>query len=173
MSAKKGQQAVIGFTANYTNRVDKKGRVSVPAQFRALLADSSFPGLFVYESFILPCLEAATHEYMDALTEKLATEYGPYDEDYQAFAVSIIGAAHALNCDGEGRILLPHALLEFARISDAAVFVGCGETLQIWEPEAWAGHRDAQRRIARERVAKLGPIRSRRRPAGEEAGHGA
>lgn len=164
---------MIGFTANYTNRVDKKGRVSVPAQFRALLSDSSFPGLFVYESFILPCLEAATHEYMDALTEKLATEYGPYDEDYQAFAVSIIGAAHALTCDGEGRILLPQPLLDFAQISDAAVFVGCGETLQIWEPEAWKAHREEQRRIARARVAKLGPIRGRRRPAPEETAHDA
>lgn len=146
------------FTANYANRVDRKGRVSVPARFRALLSDSEFAGVAVYESFKLPCLEASSREFIDALSEKLNEEFGAFDDEKEALAAALLGGSFDLPFDGEGRILLPQSLLDFAGISETAVFVGVGEKFLIWEPSAFETWREAQRALARSAASKLGAL---------------
>lgn len=146
------------FIANYTNKVDRKGRVSVPARFRTALAESTWPGIVVYESFKLPCLEASAREYIDALSDRLTSDFGAFDDEKEALAAAILGAAFDLPFDSEGRILLPQSLLEFAGIDDAAVFVGVGEKFLIWSPEAWERYRDEQRARARSAAARLGAL---------------
>lgn len=161
------------FTANYANRVDKKGRVSVPARYRALLTQSEFPGIVVYESFKLPCLEASSREFMDGLSEQLAEEFGAFEDEKEALAATILGAAFDLPFDGEGRVLLPQSLMQFAGIADTAVFVGVGEKFLIWEPAAWEAYREEQRSVARTAAAKLGALRRKPSPAaGQPAGEG-
>lgn len=156
------------FTANYANRVDRKGRVSVPARFRALLADSEFAGVAVYESFKLPCLEASSREFIDSLSEKLNEEFGAFDDEKEALAAALLGGSFDLPFDGEGRILLPQTLLDFAGISETAVFVGVGEKFLIWEPSAFETWREEQRALARGAAARLGAL-GRRGPAGGAA----
>ncbi|GAB4573116.1 MAG: division/cell wall cluster transcriptional repressor MraZ [Rhodothalassiaceae bacterium] len=147
------------FTANYVNKVDKKGRVSVPARFRALLAESSFPGICVYESFRLPCLEGSSREFMDRLSERLDEDFAAFEDAKDALAATILGGAFDLPFDNEGRVLLPQSLLRFANIGDQAVFVGVGEKFYIWEPDAWEAYRAEMREKAREAAAKLGALR--------------
>ncbi len=156
------------FTANYTNKVDKKGRVSVPSRFRTLLSGSEFNGVSVYESFKLPCLEASSREFIDALSEQLNEEFGAFDDEKEALAAALLGGTFDLPFDGEGRILLPQPLLRFAGITDTAVFVGVGEKFLIWEPGAWEAYREEQRTLARAAAMKLGALR--RRPAAMEGG---
>ncbi len=146
------------FIANYTNKVDRKGRVSVPARFRTVLAESVWPGIVVYESFKLPCLEASAREYIDALSDRLTGDFGAFDDEKEALAAAILGAAFDLPFDSEGRILLPQPLLDFAGIDDAAVFVGVGEKFLIWAPQAWERYRDEQRARARTAAARLGAL---------------
>jgi len=150
------------FTANYANRVDKKGRVSVPARYRALLAESAFPGIVVYESFKLPCLEGSSREFMDDLSDQLAEEFGAFEDEKEALAATMLGAAFDLPFDAEGRVLLPQTLMDYAGIADTAVFVGVGEKFLIWEPSAWEAYREEQRSVARSAAAKLGALRKRR-----------
>lgn len=153
------------FTANYANRVDRKGRVSVPARFRALLDGSEFAGVAVYESFKLPCLEASAREYIDALSEKLNEEFGAFDDEKEALAAALLGGTFELPFDGEGRILLPQPLLDFSGIVETAVFVGVGEKFLIWEPSAYETWREEQRARARDAASKLGAL-GRQVPAG-------
>ncbi len=146
------------FIANYTNKVDRKGRVSVPARFRGALQASRFPGIVVYESFKLPCLEGSAREYIDALADRLSSDFGAFDDEKEALAAAILGAAFDLPFDSEGRILLPQPLLDFAGITDQAVFVGVGEKFLIWAPEAWERYRDEQRQKARAAAMRLGAL---------------
>ncbi len=146
------------FIANYTNKVDRKGRVSVPARFRGELQASRFPGIVVYESFKLPCLEGSAREYIDALADRLSSDFGAFDDEKEALAAAILGAAFDLPFDSEGRILLPQPLLDFAGITDQAVFVGVGEKFLIWAPEAWERYRDEQRQKARAAAMRLGAL---------------
>lgn len=152
------------FTANYANKVDKKGRVSVPARFRTLLSESSYNGICVYESFRLPCLEGSSREFMDRLSERLDEDFGAFEDAKDALATTILGAAFDLPFDNEGRVLLPHPLLRYAGITDQVVFVGVGEKFYIWEPAAWEAYREEMRAKARDAAAKLGALR---RPNGE------
>lgn len=158
---KQGWQRGMRFTANYSNKVDAKGRVSVPARYRALLERSEFSGIVVYESFKLPCLEASSREYMDELSQRLAEDFGAFEDEKEALAATILGAAFDLPFDGGGRILLPQSLMQFASITDMAVFVGVGEKILIWEPAAWEAYRDAQREKARAAAMRLGAMRPR------------
>ncbi len=156
------------FTANYSNKVDSKGRVSVPARYRALLEKSEFHGIVVYESFKLPCLEASSREYMDELSQRLTEDFGAFADEKEALAATILGAAFDLPFDGGGRILLPQSLMQFAGITEMAVFVGVGEKILIWEPAQWEAYRTEQRAKAREAAMRLGALRMRAAsPAGE------
>lgn len=157
------------FTANYTNKVDKKGRVSVPARFRSLLAESEFKGVYVYESFKLPCLEAIPAEVMARLSEQIDEEFGAFEDDKDPLTIAILGAAHDLGFDGEGRILLPKRLMDFAGISEEAVFVGVGEKFLVWEPKAWEAYREEQRARARVAAQRLGAVRRPLSPSAEAA----
>ena len=57
------------FLSTFTNKVDKKGRVSVPATFRAALSELSFPGIVAYRSFTALCIEGCGMDFMQRLSE--------------------------------------------------------------------------------------------------------
>lgn len=91
---------------------------------------------------------------IEKLHERIAA-LDPYSEEHDAFATTILGGSRELAFDGEGRVMLPENLLELAGISDQALFVGKGETFEIWEPEAFALHAARARELARDRRAAL------------------
>lgn len=127
------------FFSSYQNRIDKKGRVSVPASFRAVLAKSDVGGVIAYRSLRNMCIEAcgmARFEKMNAQIEAM----DPFSEEREAFADMLFGQSIPLNIDGEGRVTVPPHLLEAAGISEEALFVGKGEVFEIWEPAAYAEH---------------------------------
>jgi MraZ protein len=120
----------------YTNKIDRKGRVSVPKQFREYYqAKGGFPGVYVYRSPTLSALEGCDEQYMDRLAETL-DELPLYSDQQNDFAMVILGSAHALQFDPEGRVILPADLLEYASLTTEATFVGRGKSFQIWNPEA-------------------------------------
>ena len=128
------------FLSTYLNKVDKKGRVSVPSQFRAVLAKQSLEGtatgLVVFRSLKFSALEACSPEHM----EKLAADLEQMDisaEERDLFEMTIFGDSVQLPMDAEGRILLPQDLMDHAGITEQASFVGRSKTFQIWEPGAF------------------------------------
>ncbi len=135
------------FLSTFVNKVDKKGRVSVPAPFRAVLAVQAFAGIVAYPSFVSAAIDACGLDRMEQLSGSV-DQLNPFGEQHDAFASALFAESHQLAWDAEGRVMLPDRLREAADISDLATFVGRGPTFQIWEPGA-ARENQAQ---ARERA---------------------
>jgi MraZ protein len=135
------------FLSTFINKIDRKGRVSVPAPFRAALKGQSFRGVVAFRSYREATIEACSIDRMDELARSL-DELDQFSEKQDDLASTIFADAHQLALDGDGRIILPPALLQHAGITDRAAFVGRGPTFQIWEPGAF----DLHQGTARDRV---------------------
>jgi MraZ protein len=146
------------FFSTFTNKVDRKGRVSVPATFRAALEGLSFPGVILFRSFRLPALDGSGIDRMEELSARIDA-LDEFSEDREALA-SIFADAQQLPFDGEGRIVLPQPLCEHAGITENAAFVGLGRTFQIWEPQRFEKHQQE----LRERARRQGTTLPARRP---------
>ncbi len=151
------------FVGRHRNRVDKKGRVSVPKPFRAAFAGDDFSGVYVYPLFKFPALEACGEAFMERLAESL-DDLPMFSEEQDDLSV-ILENAHALPFDPEGRIVLPADLVNAAGLGGEAMFVGRGQRFQIWEPKAYESVRGPAFERARARGTTL-PLRPRR-PQGE------
>ncbi len=135
------------FLSTYPKKIDKKGRVLVPNAYRAVLATQGAQGVVVYGSFINPCIEACGISRIEALAERIEA-LDPFSEEYDAFASTILGGSQELAFDGEGRVMLPSALLESAGIAEEVVFVGKGQTFEIWQPAQFEAHARTARELA-------------------------
>jgi len=124
------------FLSTFENKVDVKGRVSVPSQFRAMLYGNNFSGVVIYESLINPCIEGCSIDRIQKLSESI-DDLDPFSKERDAFATTVLGGSAQLAFDPDGRIILPKTLMLFAGIQDKAVFVGKGQTFEIWEPIAF------------------------------------
>ena len=142
------------FLSTYINKVDKKGRVSVPANFRAALQKEDFQGIVSYGSFVNECIESCGMERMARLSESIDS-LDPYSEERDAFAATILGGSFQLPFDREGRIILPESLMKEAGITEQAVFVGKGATFEIWSPEKFDSYASKAKELAKQERAKL------------------
>ncbi len=155
------------FVGTVVNKVDRKGRVSVPASFRAALVGQSFAGIVVFPSYKHKALECCAIDFMEQLSLSLY-EIDTFSAQQDDLAETIFGEAHQLPFDSEGRIMLPAPLLEHAEIGEMAAFVGRGPRFQIWQPKA----REAFAASVRERVLRENPTLRVRPPKGPPGGPG-
>ena len=121
------------FASHYMLRLDAKGRVSVPASFRAVLARDGFDGLYCYPALDRPALDAGGNALL-AEIEALLAGFSPFSDQREQFSLALYGPSETLKIDGEGRVVLTDALKTHAGIADAATFVGLGHKFRIWEP---------------------------------------
>ncbi|HJD57559.1 MULTISPECIES: division/cell wall cluster transcriptional repressor MraZ [Rickettsieae] len=135
------------FLSKYINNLDKKGRVSVPASYRAALSSQSFNGVIVYPSFRNKCIEACSLKRLEELSQMIQT-LDPYSEERDAFETIILGEAIQLAFDGEGRVILPKSLIEHSDISEQVCFVGKGLVFEIWQPQNFETYLSSARQIA-------------------------
>lgn len=122
------------FLSTHLNKVDKKGRVSVPAQFRAALASESFQGVILIRSHAHAALEGFAFSYMEEISRRLEN-FDLFSAEQDDLATAVFGESVQLSFDGDGRIVLPKDLLEFAGIDEQASFVGLGNKFQIWNSD--------------------------------------
>ena len=158
--------AMALFVGKYVNRIDRKGRVSVPKPFRAAFAGQSFSGLFVYPLFKFNAFEACGEDFMERLSDSL--EDLPMFSDEQDDLSVILESTHRLSFDPEGRIALPKEVLKTTGITNQALFVGRGRRFQIWQPQAYEVNRDQAFERARARGATL-QLRKPPKREGEES----
>jgi MraZ protein len=137
------------FVSTFTNKIDAKGRVSIPAPFRAVLerdgyAHASAGGIYCY-----PALEAAAR---DAGGERLAKKIDgllsglpDYSDERDELSVALYGDVQILTIDQDGRIVLPEALRVHAGVTSQVAFVGLGDKFQMWEPGRFAQRRTQAR----------------------------
>ena len=121
------------FLSTYENKLDKKGRVSVPASFRSYLSNIGYNGIVCYPSFNNQCIEAWPQDRIEKISNAIDS-LNPFEEKRDYFATSILSESINLQFDSEGRILLTSKLLKHAKIKNSMLFVGQGKTFQIWEP---------------------------------------
>lgn len=123
------------FIGTFVNKIDAKGRISVPAPFRAVLQAKNLSGVTCYPALTGPCIEGCGLDRIEAMVETLPDDPIPgVDED--AIAHLIFASARDLQFDGGGRIVLPTDFLTKSDLSDQGAFVGKGRTFQIWNPSA-------------------------------------
>jgi MraZ protein len=127
------------FLSTFVNKIDKKGRVSVPASFRVSLAGGDWSGAILYRSHVVPALVGADLAHMQRYSDKF-DEMMSMDDPEQALAAQILADSRQLAFDPEGRIVIPEDLLSFANINGLVTFVGRGKTFEIWEPETFKAH---------------------------------
>ena len=121
------------FFSSHENRIDKKGRISVPAAFRSFLTTQGYNGFVSYPSFSNPALECCTQDRIERLSDSIDS-LNPFEEKRDYFATSILSESTNLQFDSEGRISLTSKLIKHAKIKNNMLFVGQGKTFQIWEP---------------------------------------
>ena len=132
------------FVSSHPCRIDGKGRVAFPLPFRNAIASRESKGVFLYRALKEDTIEGVTAERMDEMSAAL-DQYGSDSEERAALERAIFGNAVQLQYENDGRCSLPKALLEQVGITDDLVFVGRGETFQIWEPSALAKKDDELR----------------------------
>ena len=133
------------FLSTYENKLDKKGRVSVPASFRSYLSNLGYNGVVCYPSFNNQSIEAWPQERIEKISNTIDA-LSPFEEKKDYFATSILSESINLQFDSEGRISLTAKLLKHAKIKNNMLFVGQGKTFQIWEPAAFEKFRAHSRK---------------------------
>ena len=121
------------FLSTYENKLDKKGRVSVPAIFRSHLSNLGYNGVICYPSFNNSSIEACSQDRIEKISSAIDS-LNPFEEKRDYFATAILAESINLQFDSEGRILLTSKLLKHSKIKSKMIFVGQGKTFQIWEP---------------------------------------
>ncbi|MHB8884258.1 MAG: division/cell wall cluster transcriptional repressor MraZ [Methylovirgula sp.] len=137
------------FVSQFTNRLDAKGRVSIPAGFRAVLARDGFEGLFVHPSLDAATVECGGHALLREIDQLLAL-HAPYSEERETFSTALFGASEILKIDSEGRVILTETIKSYAGIVSEVSFVGQGDKFQIWEPSRFRAHFEEARNRVRD-----------------------
>lgn len=136
------------FVSTFTNKIDAKGRVSIPASFRAVLERDGYAGgLYCYPSLDAPALDAGG-ERLAKKIDGLLAGLPDYSDERDELSVALYGDVQVLTIDGDGRIVLPESLRTHAGLDAAVTFVGLGDKFQMWEP----GRFEKRRTEARSKV---------------------
>ena len=106
------------FLSSYENKIDKKGRVSVPSSFRAYLNSMGFNGFVTYPSFNNFALDACAQDRIEKLSESIDS-LGPFEDKRDYFATSVLSESINLSFDSEGRVSIPEKLIKHAKIKSS------------------------------------------------------
>ena len=121
------------FLSSFENKIDKKGRVSVPATFRSYLNTLGYNGFISYPSFNHSALEACSQDRIEKLSSTIDS-LNPFEEKRDYFATSVLSESESHQFDTEGRVYISEKLLNHAKIKNNVLFDVLGRTFQIWEP---------------------------------------
>lgn len=147
------------FVSTYHNRIDAKGRVSVPAPFRAVIAQGGFDGVFCHPALDQRAIDAGGRPLVDkigALIEGL----DPYSDERDQLSTALFGQSEILKLDQDGRVVLSDVLRQHADLDGHAVFVGLGDKFQVWNPENFEAHLALAREKVREHRRLFAATRS-------------
>lgn len=142
------------FLSTFVNRIDAKGRVSIPAKFREILDGQGARAVWCRASTAGPAIVCGGADWM-AKQQAMVDEHDPSSEMHDDFAYTYLGDTVDLTLDSEGRVSLPDSLARHAQLDDAAAFVGLGDYFEVWEPKALEIRKIQARRATSERRGQL------------------
>ena len=139
------------FVSQFVNKIDKKGRVSLPSIFRNVLPKKSKNEIILFKSLKFKSIEGCSSERINKIANKI-DELDIFSDDQDDFATSIFSEIIPTNLDKEGRFLIPENLKLYSNISNEVTFIGQGHYFQIWEPQAAIGRqKNSRERLVREK----------------------
>ncbi len=131
------------FVSSFTNRLDAKGRVSIPAPFRGVMTRDGYEGLYVHPSLEAQALDAGGNGLL-AEIDALIARLPPFSDERDHFSTALYGMSEVLKVDPEGRVGLTESLKAHAGITDAVTFVGLGHKFQFGDPPVPTSSRRGQ-----------------------------
>ena len=137
------------FLSQFNNKIDRKGRVTLPSIFRNALPKNSKHEIILFKSLKFNSIEGCSSERIKRIASKI-DELDIFSDDQEDFSTSIFSEIIPTKVDKEGRFLIPEKLKLYSNISSEVTFVGQGHYFQIWEPKAAI---DRQKR-SRERLVR-------------------
>lgn len=139
---KSGEYMLIG---QYQSKINEKGRIALPAKFKPALGKKVIITAGYEQSLML-----VAQKDWEAVVERInqGSSVGPARESDRF----LLGSAHEVEPDSQGRFVIPRHLREFATLTNEAVFIGVGNRVEIWGRTHW----ETYSRNLSERVANLG-----------------
>lgn len=146
------------FLSSATNRIDAKGRVSVPAHFRAIVQKRGYGELYALRSLDTPSLDVGGPDLLDSYEQRISQE-DPFLQTADDMSLLYYADGAFLKLDGDGRITVTDFIRDYTGITSEVTFAGRGHYFQMWEPSRFQKHAEE----ARERLRSF----KRRASAGE------
>lgn len=124
------------FLSNATNRIDAKGRVSVPAAFRAVLANREIQELYCFQDFTFPAISVGGPDLLERYERQITAE-DPFSPVANEMSLLIHGGGVFMRLDSEGRLMVTDFIRDFTGIASEVTFVGRSDHFQVWQPQAF------------------------------------
>ena len=124
------------FLSSATNRIDAKGRVSVPAPFRAALVQRDIQELYCIQDFVFPAISVGGPDLLDRYERQISAE-DPFAREGNEMSLLIHGGGVFMRLDAEGRLAVTDFIRDFTGISSEVCFVGRSDHFQVWQPQAF------------------------------------
>ena len=122
------------FVSTFVNKIDKKGRISLPSIFRNALPKDHKNEIILLKSLKNETIEGLSVKRVQEIAERI-NNLDFFSEEHDDFATSLFSEMLPTNIDKEGRFLLPEKLKNFANIKDEVIFIGQGYFFQIVNPK--------------------------------------
>ncbi len=137
------------FRGRFEHTIDSKGRLSIPAKYREVLNERYDNRLVVttYDG----CLIAYPYEEWGILEERIAG-LPEFKKDTRAFLRFFYSSAADCTIDRLGRILIPQALREYAKLEKEVVLVGAFKQFEIWSKATWDA---AEAMVSKEEIGNM------------------
>jgi len=142
------------FLGSHINKIDAKGRIAAPADFRRALDLGRYNGFYCVPSLTGPWLDCGGTDYIETLIAMIDA-LDPYDPDRADLEDTLIGKSRPVPFDGDGRFILPQPLRDHAKLDDRALLIGRGKTFQIRNGEGVEEHLAAAAERAKNALRKL------------------
>lgn len=138
------------FLSNATNKIDAKGRVSVPAPFRTVLTRLDIQELYAIQDFVYPAITVGGPDLLDRY-ERQIDGGDPFSVDSNDMSLLIHGGGVFMKLDGEGRLMVSDFIRDYTGITDQVTFVGRSDHFQLWDPVCYEEKRQEAlgRRVGR------------------------
>ena len=124
------------FLSNVTNRIDAKGRVSVPSLFRSVLAERGIQELYCLQDFAFPAISVGGPDLLERYERQIAS-MDAFSPEANAMSLLVHGGGVFMKLDGEGRLMVTDFIRDFTAITTEVTFVGRADHFQLWQPEAF------------------------------------
>ena len=144
--------AMTQFVGTHFGKLDRKGRISVPALFRAELEAAATSHLVFRKAHLHPCIEARSRAVFQHLVDSVLS-MAHFSEEREDMEATLIAGSTMLRLDGEGRLVLPEEMVAEAALEESVAFLGKGDRFEIWDAEKAKTHvAEAKARVREKRL---------------------